>query len=49
MRVVSGRRGQAYLLCRNEQLPEKYPRQPVMSCTGYTPGAATQPDRSNPN
>ena len=34
---VRGRRGQIYLLCRNESVPEKYPRQPVVSCAGYKP------------
>ena len=35
MRVVTGRHSQRYLLCRNEQIPEKYPRQPVTTCSGY--------------
>jgi hypothetical protein len=34
-RTVRGRRGQEYLLCRNNAVPEKYPRQPVLSCHGY--------------
>jgi hypothetical protein len=35
VRVVRGRRGQQYLLCRNDAIPEKYPRQPVLACAGY--------------
>jgi hypothetical protein len=35
VRVVAGRRGQRYLLCRNEAIPAKYPPQPVFACTGY--------------
>ena len=34
-RAVSGRLGQAYVLCRNDSIPEKYPRQPVRACDGY--------------
>jgi hypothetical protein len=39
VRVVTGRHGQTYLLCRNSQILEKYPRQPVIMCCGYTAGA----------
>jgi len=35
VRVVRGRRDQRYLLCRNDAIPEKYPRQPVVECRGY--------------
>jgi hypothetical protein len=35
VRIVRGRRGQEYLLCRNDAVAEKYPRQPVLSCHGY--------------
>jgi hypothetical protein len=35
VRTVPGRRGQQYLLCRNDAIPEKYPRQPVVTCHGY--------------
>ena len=35
MREVKGRRRQTYLLCRNETIAEKYPRQPVLRCAGY--------------
>jgi hypothetical protein len=35
VRTVRGRRGQQYLLCRNDAIPEKYPRQPVLACAGY--------------
>jgi hypothetical protein len=35
VRRVHGRRGQEYLLCRNDSIPEKYPRQPVLACPGY--------------
>ena len=30
VRTVQGRRGQQYLLCRNDSIPAKYPRQPVL-------------------
>ena len=36
-RAVSGRRGQAYLLCCNETVAAKYPPQPVVECRGYEP------------
>lgn len=32
---VKGRRGQTYLLCRNERIAAKYPPQPVFHCPGY--------------
>jgi hypothetical protein len=35
VRQVTGRLGKSYLLCRNEDVPEKYPRQPRLSCDGY--------------
>lgn len=38
VREVRGRRGQRYLLCRNDALPVKYPGQPVRECPGYRPG-----------
>jgi PhzF family phenazine biosynthesis protein len=34
-RDVRGRRGQRYLLCRNETIDAKYPPQPVLICPGY--------------
>ena len=37
VRVIAGRLEQTYLLCQNDLLPEKYPRQPVRRCEGYTP------------
>lgn len=37
MRKVKGRRGQTYLLCQNETIEAKYPRQPVSTCPGYLP------------
>jgi len=40
-REVSGRHEQIYLLCRNNAIPEKYPRQPVISCAGYKPNPQT--------
>ena len=40
VRVVGGRRGQRYLLCRNETIPAKYPSQPVFACTGYERGTS---------
>jgi hypothetical protein len=39
VREVTGRHGQVYLLCRNGAIPVKYPRQPVVTCAGYKPGA----------
>jgi hypothetical protein len=39
VREVKGRRGQTYLLCRNKTIPWKYPRQPVVTCTGYERGS----------
>jgi hypothetical protein len=41
MRVVQGRRGQSYLLCRNETIPAKYPPQPVRACPGFTASAGS--------
>jgi hypothetical protein len=38
-RDVHGRRGQHYLLCRNESIDAKYPPQPVLACLGYRPRA----------
>src|SRR6476659_8817012 len=35
VRVVHGRNAMRYLLCRNEAIAEKYPRQPVLACPGY--------------
>jgi hypothetical protein len=35
MRTVGGRLGQRYLLCENDAIDDKYPRQPVVSCAGY--------------
>ena len=35
VRLVSGRRGQTYYLCRNETIPMKYPPQPVTTCPGH--------------
>ncbi|MCY7304304.1 MAG: hypothetical protein LH654_15000 [Thermoleophilia bacterium] len=37
VRVVAGRLDQTYLLCQNDRLAEKYPRQPVRRCAGYAP------------
>jgi len=37
VRVVAGRLDQVYLLCQNDLLPERYPRQPNRGCEGYTP------------
>src|SRR5262245_66695329 len=42
VRTVRGRRGQQYLLCRNDAVPEKYPRQPVLSCDGYEPTSSSR-------
>jgi hypothetical protein len=35
VREVSGRRDQTYLLCQNETIEAKYPRQPILRCPGY--------------
>jgi hypothetical protein len=35
--AVTGRRGQRYLLCRNDNVPARYPPQPVLTCSGYEP------------
>ncbi len=45
VRLVHGRRGQTYLMCRNEAIKAKYLPQPVVQCHGYTPegDAATRP------
>lgn len=45
VRTVQGRRSQQYLLCRNDSIPAKYPRQPVLTCHGYEPGSAAEPER----
>lgn len=37
MRPVAGKRGQTYYLCRSDLVDEKYPRQPVSACPGYSP------------
>ncbi len=42
MREVAGRHGQRYLLCRNPALDAKYPRQPVLTCAGYSPSPPLQ-------
>lgn len=36
-RLVRGRLGQTYILCRSDAVPDKYPRQPIRSCTGFEP------------
>jgi len=36
MHPVVGKLGQTYFLCRSEALGEKYPRQPVTACPGYS-------------
>lgn len=38
-RRVRGRLAQDYLLCRNDAVLAKYPRQPVRACEGYKPDA----------
>lgn len=43
VRVTRGRLEQVYLLCRNDDVPEKYPPQPVSSCSGYAPAEARRP------
>jgi hypothetical protein len=35
MQIVKGRLGQTYLLCANDAIDAKYPRQPVLACPGY--------------
>jgi len=39
-RHVHGRHGQLYLLCRNDTIPAKYPRQPILTCPGYQTSAS---------
>jgi hypothetical protein len=39
VKLVSGRHGQSYLLCRNETIPAKYPPQPVRACPGFSPSS----------
>jgi hypothetical protein len=48
VRHVHGRRGQTYLLCRNDDIPEKYPRQPVLTCAGYQDEGGASPFRLPP-
>jgi hypothetical protein len=43
VRHVNGRRGQTYLLCRNENIAAKYPRQPILTCPGYQPKTTINP------
>ena len=47
IRVVAGRFDQVYLLCQNDLLREKYPRQPVRRCEGYVP-ITRPPDEATP-
>jgi hypothetical protein len=35
VRGVQSRRGQHYLLCQNDAIADKYPRQPMLACVGY--------------
>jgi hypothetical protein len=48
VRVVHGRNDERYLLCRNETIPEKYPRQPVIACPGYEARLETVDDQNEP-
>ena len=41
VRLVRGRRGQTYYLCRNDEIPLKYPPQPVTTCPGYAAATPT--------
>ena len=45
VRTVHGRRGQQYLLCCNDSIPAKYPRQPILTCRGYEPAGAGTRER----
>jgi hypothetical protein len=51
VKQVTGRHQQTYLLCRNETIEAKYPRQPVLTCSGFVrqdralPDANSAPDR----
>ena len=49
VRLVTGRRGQTYLLCRNDAIADKYPPQPVVSCPGYAPRPAAPPGTARPD
>lgn len=44
MRLVENRRGSRFLLCLNDMIQTKYPRQPVLACPGYAPGRKSGPD-----
>ena len=48
VRLTEGRRGQTYLLCRNEAIGAKYPPQPVVRCPGWAPAAQTAPETAPP-
>lgn len=37
VRVTTGKLGQRYLLCCNDEVPVKYAPQPVLRCPGYRP------------
>jgi len=41
---VKGRHQQTYLLCRNETIDAKYPRQPVLTCPGFVRRDFALPD-----
>ena len=48
VRLVEGRRGQTYLLCRNEAVAVKYPPQPVGRCAGYAAAPPDEPSADEP-
>ena len=51
MRVTQGKRGQHYLLCRNDAIPAKYLPQPVVRCAGWAAtaeGAGAGPGGGDP-
>ena len=42
VRNVSGKHGQTYFLCENDEIAEKYLPQPVLRCSGYMHAAREQ-------
>lgn len=52
VREVTGRRGQTYLMCKNDVIVAKYLPQPVLRCAGYaalkTPASNELPADDHP-
>ena len=49
VRLTEGRRGQTYLLCRNDAVGAKYPPQPVGRCAGYAAAPPPEPPIGPPS